>query len=46
MFANSRIPFAAQIYNLYPSIFGSGNRITSKSYDDLRLTAAFFKTIS
>ena len=30
MFANSRIPFAAQIYNLYPSIFGSGNRILQK----------------
>ena len=43
MFANSRIPFAAQIYNLYPSIFGSGNRILQKSYDDLLAYSSFFQ---
>ena len=40
---NSKIPFAAQIYNLYPSIFGSGNRILQKSSDDLVAYSSFFK---
>jgi asparagine synthase (glutamine-hydrolysing) len=40
---NSKIPFATQIYNLYPSIFGSGNRILQKSSDDLVAYSSFFQ---
>ena len=43
MYANTRIPFAAQIYNLYPSILGSGNRILQRSYDDLLAYGSFFQ---